>query len=143
MFRRTRLLFGSRRITIYVISPTARSLKRCRDSGWIAQVVEHWIPVCNIRRDLFGCIDIVAVGGAPTAILGVQATSRGNHKARCDKAFDNPAIVLWLEAGGRFEVWSWGVLKKTGRAYQLRRSAAILAGDGQSFAFEDTTPPLA
>lgn len=92
-------------------SPTQRTLAECKKRGWIAQVVEKWNPHARIRQDLFGCIDIVACT-APTldefgSIIGIQACAGSSHAARRAKAIRETRLWRWLEAGGRFQVWSW------------------------------------
>jgi hypothetical protein len=104
-----------------VSSPTQRALKECKALGWEAQVVEKWVPQARRRVDLFGCVDIVALGHVAHArdghegwvLLGIQVTSASNHAARRAKALAEPRIKHWLQAGCRFEVWSYG--KKGGK----------------------------
>ena len=88
------------------MTPTSRTLRHMRDDGWIAEVVEKWVPMARIRRDLFGCIDIVAVK-AGERICGIQATSGSNVNARIKKSLAEPRLKTWLEAGGRFAVMGW------------------------------------
>ena len=76
-----------------------------RDLGYVAQVVEMWIPHSRTRRDLFGFIDIVAIAEGET--IGVQATSTGNMNARVKKILDLPESKLWLDAGNRIMVIGW------------------------------------
>lgn len=66
-------------------SPTARSLKYLRGLGYIADVTERWIPRRNVRKDLFGFIDILAI--SDTEVLAVQSTGGdgGNVAARVTK----------------------------------------------------------
>jgi hypothetical protein len=99
-------------------SPTARSLDLLRRRGFEAEVVERWLPIgtkdkdgqpIKIRRDLFGCIDIVAVHSSVAGALGVQATSASNMSARLNKAKTLKPIAVWLKAQNRFEVWGWWV----------------------------------
>ena len=42
-------------------SPTARTMAALRSEGWTVEVVEKWIPGAQIRRDLFGVIDVLAI----------------------------------------------------------------------------------
>lgn len=88
-------------------SPTTRSLELLRREGWQAQVVEHWIPYCNVRKDLFGCIDVVGIREGMT--IGIQATSGsgGNAMARVHKIMELEHSKLWLLAGNMLEVWAW------------------------------------
>jgi hypothetical protein len=90
-------------------SPTSRSLALLRKSGWIADIVERWLHKANRRRDLFGCIDLVAVRGGETGVLGVQTTSLANVSARVKKSVALPALEIWLAAGNRFEVHGWAL----------------------------------
>src|SRR6516162_9377156 len=99
------------------MTPTVRSLTLLRRRGYLADVVERWIPRANIRRDLFGCIDLAAVRHEENGVLGVQATTIGNVPARLKKARGLPALQIWLAAGNRFEVWGW---VKRGRRWRVK-----------------------
>lgn len=103
-------------------SPTARTLEALRRRGWPAQVVEKWLPgrrakkggrpgeteatPYGVRKDLFGCIDILALDGRPGS-LGIQACASGDAAKRAAKAAEEPLLAAWLVAGNRFEVWAW------------------------------------
>lgn len=93
------------------MSPTARTLAFLREAGILAGVVERWLPQARVRKDLFGCIDIITIQGAQ--IVGIQATSGSNHAARIAKAIAVPELKAWLGASATFEVWSWS--KRVGR----------------------------
>lgn len=103
------------------ISPTARSLKQLRAEGFIAQVVEKTIPHCFIKKDLFGCIDIIACKPG-VGTVGIQATSGSNHAARMTKALAIPELKIWCDCGNTFQVWSWSKPKDS-RKWTLRREA--------------------
>lgn len=87
------------------ISTGARTLSECRKRGWIAGTVEKWNPHVKIRQDLFGCIDIVAI--TPTGIVAIQTTVGDRHAEHVDKILAEPRAKKWVEAGARFELWSW------------------------------------
>lgn len=113
-------------------SPTARTLAECRRRGWIAQVVEQTIPRVFIKRDLFGCIDIVAIdpGDAftPPRIIGIQATSGDNHASRRTKILEEKRARAWIAAGAGLEVWSWAQRGAAGkRKLWTLRTEAITA----------------
>jgi len=95
------------------LSPTQRSLKYLREQGYFAQVVEHWVPGANIRRDLFGGIDIVALRADRQGILGVQTTTRNNARARVQKILGIMELDAWMRAGNRIEVHGWDGPKLT------------------------------
>lgn len=111
------------------ISTTAMALAECRKRGWDADKVEQRLPRCFITRDLFGCIDIVALGEG--TIIGLQVTGgqAGNHAARRAKAIAEPRLRRWLAAGGRFEVWSYALRGAKGKRklYTLREDPVTLA----------------
>lgn len=86
-------------------SPSQRTLKRLRDDGWLAEVVERWIPGANIRKDLWGFVDVLAIRGDET--LGVQSTSGANVAARIAKITDSPLLAAVRGAGWRIEVDGW------------------------------------
>lgn len=88
-------------------SPTQRTLKQLRDSGYIAEVVEKWNAFARIRQDLFGVIDIVAIKDGVPGVLGVQTTSYSNVSARLKKAVANTVLPVWVGAGNRFLVHGW------------------------------------
>ena len=89
------------------MSPTARSLQYLRDCGHVAAVVERWLPHANVRKDLFGIIDVVAVRPQEQGVLGVQATSLPNVGTRLAKAQSLPELRIWLRSGNRFAVHGW------------------------------------
>lgn len=93
------------------ISPTQLTLRKLRDDGYQAAVVEHWNPHARIRQDLFGFVDVLAVRGTET--LAVQATSTPNVASRVTKIADSPLVGAVREAGWRIVVWGWA--KKSGR----------------------------
>lgn len=76
-------------------------------------VVERWVPQARIRKDLFGCLDLVALDGK--CICGIQATSGSNVSARVKKIQAEPRAREWLEHGGRIVVMGWSRRKKTGK----------------------------
>jgi len=90
-------------------SPTARSLVQLRKDGYIAQVVERWNSFANIRQDLFGFIDIVAIHPEQKGVLAIQATSNsgGNVSAHHKKIIAEPRSRLWLKCGNRILLWGW------------------------------------
>ena len=98
------------------LSPTQLTLRKWRKAGYIAAVVEKWNPHARIRQDLFGCIDVIAVGNGET--VGIQSTSDRNLAARVRKIEDLPETVARLREGGwRVVVEGW---KKKSNRWQSR-----------------------
>lgn len=116
-------------------SPTARTLEELRKQGIAADVVEKWIPQARVRKDVAGCIDVLAYG-LQVGVLGIQATTGAHHAARKQKAEEEPRIVEWLQGGGRFEVWSW--TKSARGRWALRRERLILSSSpGEVFLWRE------
>ena len=87
-------------------TPTARTLTECRSRGWPVDVVERWIPKTNLRSDLFGVMDMVALDGKP-GVLGIQTTTTDNMSSRVAKITASDDAKAWLRAGNRIAVWGW------------------------------------
>jgi hypothetical protein len=94
-----------------VTSPTQRTLQHLREAGYpLVQVVERWNPYARVRQDLFGIIDVVAVGAD---IVGVQTTSASNFAAHLKKITDSEALPVLRKAGVRVLLHGWR--KRKGR----------------------------
>lgn len=96
-------------------SPTQRSLAVMRERGYLAEVVEKWIPAVRRRRDLYGFIDLLCIRDGE--VCGVQATSGSNVAARIAKIADHENVAAVRRAGIRLLVHGWA--KRRGR-WQLR-----------------------
>jgi len=115
-------------------SPTQRTLAHCRKLGWTIDVAEYWLPPRGDmphgrRRDLFGCIDLMAV--TPRGVLAIQATSGSNTNARVRKSTDECGEFLqqWLRwPNVMFEVWGWTKYKRpvARKLWRPRRVAIVL-----------------
>lgn len=86
-------------------SPTARSTKYLTDRGYMVGMVERYNSFTKRKNDLFGFIDLLAVGDGQT--IGVQVTSGANHAARRTKILAEPRAKLWLAASNRILIHSW------------------------------------
>lgn len=64
--------------------------------GWLFGVVEQTIPHCFIKRDLFGCVDAIAIKGV--LCVALQVTSRSNMMARVNKARGLPSFERMVKA---------------------------------------------
>jgi hypothetical protein len=107
------------------MTPTVRSLAYLRREGFLAAVVESWIPHANLRRDLFGFADVLAVHPRDRRFLLVQATTVDHLAGRLAKARGRPELAAWLRAGGAFELHGWAL--RAGRWYCKR--VAVRAED--------------
>ncbi len=107
------------------MTPTQRTLKRLRELGYTAEVVERWNHYAQVRQDLFGFVDIVACGmGEPLRFI--QATSASNHAARERKIESLPvAREIATAPGAIVYVWSWGKKGARGKvkSWTLRATA--------------------
>jgi hypothetical protein len=97
-------------------------MQHLRGDGWTVEVVERWVPGANIRRDLLGCADLLAIKPGTPPLL-IQATSDSHHAHRVNKAKAEPRLRTWLQSGGGFEVWSWA---KRGGRWEHRVTPLVL-----------------
>lgn len=95
-------------------SPTQRSLAEMRQRGYLADVVERWIPGANVRRDCWGFVDILCIVADPDSelfakdkIIGVQATSWSNVSARVRKIAEHENVGAVRRAGIKIIVLGW------------------------------------
>ena len=81
------------------MSPTSLTLDLLRRSGYLAAVVERWLPKINKRRDLFGIIDVLGIHPVRREVLLVQTTTIANLSARLAKVKASPVLPGLLAAG--------------------------------------------
>jgi hypothetical protein len=81
-----------------------------REKGFHAEVTEKWVPGANIRKDLWGFVDILCLG-ADGSIVGVQSTSASNVAARIAKIAESPLVGSVRKAGIRIVVQGWRKVK--------------------------------
>jgi len=88
------------------VSLTNRTVHRLREEGWdLVEVVEHYNAFTKRKHDLFGIIDVLAIGDR--GILMVQVTSRGNMSSRIKKIADSEAIHHLRDADIMIHVHGW------------------------------------
>lgn len=115
-------------------SPTSRTLAECRKRGYLACVVEKWIPQTKRRLDVFGFGDVLAVDPATKSTLLIQATSTANMSARVKKIMTEceESARTWLSPSSNFiEVWGWAKRGPAGKRklWTLRRVALFSDGE--------------
>lgn len=151
-------------------SPTTRTLKRLRSDGWTAGVVEYWQPsfatrsvvdaatsgrglnqaVTNLqkfgpgkRQDLFGFVDIVAVGlGNPRFI---QCTAASGLAARVTKIVTEcrEEAIACLRSRIRIEAWGWRKYAKPVDRKYWRPVIKVLRLKGKAIIVDDlVTDPV-
>jgi hypothetical protein len=116
-------------------SPTSRALALYRELGFKIEKVEQRLPIPGkyVTRDLFNCIDLVAVKPG-VGVVGIQATSGANHAARVAKAKAEECLRVWIESGGRFEVVSFSAKCSDGRG-----SRKVITPRREELRIEDLT----
>lgn len=87
------------------------SLAVLRKQGYFCEITEHYNFFSKRRKDLFGIIDIVALGNGET--IGIQTTTVNGLSAHRKKIRESLTISPWLRAGNRFLLHGWR--KKKGR----------------------------
>jgi hypothetical protein len=129
------------------MSPTGRTLKLLRGSGFIAGVVEKWVPGLNRRIDLFGWCDIIAIKAnrqhwtEPTKIGDVivplaptyyiQTCAGGDAAKRETKILKSKEAAIVSQSLNRILIISW---RKGGpRGKRKTWTPKILIVDRQQF----------
>lgn len=87
------------------MTPTQRSLAEMRKRGYRCAVVERWNPHARIRQDLFGVVDLLAIGNGET--VAIQTTSGSNVAARVAKITDSEAMPDMRAVGWKIVVHGW------------------------------------
>lgn len=116
-------------------SCTQYTLAELKRLGYRPEVVERYCSFTRRRHDLFGCIDVVALRGDCTGLLGIQSTSASNLSARVSKVLSldaDGAISDWLSAGNRLECWGWRKFAKPveRKWWRANRKAIVLGTNG-------------
>ena len=103
------------------LSPTQRTLKALRDRGLRSAIVEKWNQYAGphgIRQDLFGIIDVLALGSE--GVIGVQAcgNSFSQHFRKLTEERAEECIDWLKTPGTSLELWAWRKvkLKRGGKA---------------------------
>lgn len=89
------------------MSPTARSLAKLRKEGWLAEVIERFIPGINIRKDYAGWADILALHPERGEVLLVQTTTKHNLKSRINKITNSDTIGIVRKCGVLVHCHGW------------------------------------
>lgn len=87
------------------VNHNQRVLALLRNEGYIASVVERYDSFSGRLHDLFGFLDVLAVGNGLT--LGVQVTSRSNMASRRRKMREAPELPILFGAGWHVELWGF------------------------------------
>lgn len=94
---------------------TGRSTALLRERGYIVATVEHYNAFTKRKHDLFGCIDLLAIGNGET--VAVQVTSKGHLSERRHKIEEAEAYPEMLRSGWKVVLHGW--YKKANR-WQLK-----------------------
>jgi len=97
------------------MTPSAMCMRDLRLLGYEPWVVEA--TIAHFKRDLFNCIDILALKDEQT--LAVQVTSGAHHAERAKKVRESLHLGKMLQACWTVEVWSYS--KTAAGTFKLRR----------------------
>jgi hypothetical protein len=98
------------------MTPSQRTIAHLRKLGYQTANVETYNSFTKRKHDLFGCIDILAIGNGET--LAVQVTSKSNMSSRIKKIEASEALPEMLRSNWRVIVHGW-FRKENGR-YELK-----------------------
>ncbi len=109
------------------MTPTARSLEYLIRAGFIATVVERWLPHCHVRRDAFGFADILAAMPVLVGPSGQPACPNCGNSSQNGIPADAPLLrrcatckTVWQPGGAL-------LVQTTTTANQAARFKKILA----------------
>lgn len=86
-------------------SLSPRSVALLRERGYQVATVEHYNAFTRRKHDLFGCIDLLAIGHGET--VAVQVTSKGHLSDRRHKIEEAEAYPEMLRSGWRIVLHGW------------------------------------
>jgi hypothetical protein len=94
------------------VTPTQRTIRLLKDSGYLVGTVERWAPVAGKRIDLFGIIDLLAIDSSTT--LGVQSTGTAfsEHDAKLRAA---ETTKHWLAGDRQLVLIGWRKVREKPR----------------------------
>lgn len=95
---------------------TQRTTKMMQDQGYMVATVEYFNYYTRRKHDLFGCIDLLAIGNGET--IAIQVTSKSNMSARIKKIEASEALPEMLRSKWRILVHGWW--RGTNGRYQLK-----------------------
>lgn len=141
-------------------SPLERSLAELEKQGYQVWKVEQPASMWTPTRDLFNCIDLVAIRSDRSGVLGIQVCGpdvmphvhkimEGETKQKLKKGQlvtveipPNPYLKTWLEAGNPFFIWSWRMFKRHRdvRAFAELHEIEFTLEQGQVIHREKTRP---
>jgi len=86
-------------------SPTQLSKKMLEKDGYLVAIVERWNPHAKIRQDLFGFVDLLALGHGHA--IAVQTTSEGHVRDHIAKIRASEHLPRVLRSGIYVHVHGW------------------------------------
>lgn len=89
----------------------AKSKKKMEADGYHVEIVEHWVPVIMVRRDMFTFLDLFCIHKETGDIVGVQSTSASNISSRINKITESPLLPIVRKAGIGVIVHGWRKVK--------------------------------
>ena len=87
------------------MTPSQRTIKHLKDQGYMVANVEHYNAFTRRKHDLWGCIDILAIGNRET--LAVQVTTKSHMANRIRKIEESEALPEMLRSNWRVIVHGW------------------------------------
>ena len=125
------------------------SLRLLRDQGYTVESVEKWIQAIQIRKDLYGFIDLMAMGNGHILAVQVCGDTKGSsstsdyakHVNKLKEPRIQEALTKWLVNGGAFSMHTWSVTKcGSMKAYNLKESQPFIwpVSKGNSFKWKES-----
>ena len=93
-----------------------RTMALFESRGYKCEVVESYNSFTKRKKDMFGILDMVAIGNEET--LGIQMTSKSNMSSRIKKIQESDYFVELLRSKWRIIVIGW--FKKPNGRYDFK-----------------------
>jgi len=98
------------------ITPSQRTSSWLKEQGYTCGTVERFIHPSSFaghgyRRDLFGCIDVIAIRRGVVLAVQTMGQDWSGHWEKLTAGDGRPGTELWLSSGSPFLMIGWRQIK--------------------------------
>ena len=94
------------------MTPSQRTKSWLAEQGYLVGTVERFIHPNSFsgaghRRDLFGCIDMIAIRAGEVLAIQSTGTDWSGHWRKLTEGSGRAGVAAWLETGSPFLLIGW------------------------------------